>query len=387
MWLLYSDIWKTSKPPTTRLAGNAPARKRYHKRSALSTATFARILRRIELIGHRVDHSNSRVAVIQRPLNALQIVKFPHQIDGIHLPDAVRRDILRKPERLGSSLDIRPNSLPRSMLRRTLWTLKNPDFPRITHHFSRQPLRKVHTPALSCLLLAYPELQAWCLPCLRCLRRRSVVLAGRGVSRRRALVLAWGGRRAAPCPLLVRRSRGAKIDSAQRQNVTDSQAGMQTDAHDERICRCQSRQNVPNLPVEQVFRSHFLPPLARIFPGQLSDAQARRSPARRTSRRRLTILKKSNVKLSFQLREPIHKLRQPLHKRTHCDTLRERVACILAQLHQHAKRVNLRFHSCPCSPDVSHILHHFHPLPVQLRMPRPAPEMCTRSPSPPILDS
>ena len=299
MWLLYSDIWKTSKPPTTRLAGNAPARKPYHTRHALSTAVRAGILRRVQFVRHRVDHRNGWVTVVQRPLNALKIVILPHQIDGIHLPDAVRRDILREPERPSRPLDIRPHSLPRSMLRRTLWTLKNPDFPRISHHFSRQPLRKVHTPALSCLLLAYPELQAWCLPCLRCLRRRSVVLAGRGVSRRRALVLAWGGRRAAPCPLLVRRSRGAKIDSAQRQNVTDSQAGMQTDAHDERICRCQSRQNVPNLPVEQVFRSHFLPPLARIFPGQLSDAQARRSPARRTSSRRLTILKKSNVKLSF----------------------------------------------------------------------------------------
>ena len=387
MWLLYSDIWKTSKPPTTRLAGNAPARKRYHKRSALSTATFARILRRIELIGHRVDHSNSRVAVIQRPLNALQIVELPHQIDGIHLPDAVRRNILRKPERLGSSLDIRPNSLPRSMLRRTLWTLKNPDFPCISHHFSRQSLRKIHTPALSCLLLAYPELQTWCLPCLRCLRRRSVVLAGRGVSRRRALVLAWGGRRAAPCPLLVRRSRGAKIGSAQRQNVTDSQAGMQTDAHDERICRCQSRQNVPNLPVEQVFRSHFLPPLARIFPGQLSDAQARRSPARRALRRRLTILKMSNVKLNLQLREPIHKCGQPFHNRQRCHMLGMRVTRALGQIQQHAQRVNLRFHSCPRSPNHPFVRHLDHLLPVRSRRPRPALEMCTRSPSPPIHDS
>ena len=131
---------------------------------------------------------------------------------------------------------------------------------RILHHLIRHPVRKVHSPALSCLLLAYPKLQAWCLPCLRCLRRRSVVLAGRGVSRRRALVLAWGGRRAAPCPLLVRRSRGAKIDSAQRQNVTDSQAGMQTDAHDERICRCHSRQTLPNLPVYHGCRCHYLPP-------------------------------------------------------------------------------------------------------------------------------
>ena len=195
MWLLYSDIWKTSKPPTTRLAGNAPAQKRYHTRRALSTATFTRaILRRIELIGHRVYHRHRRVAMIERPLNAFKIVKFPHQIDSVHLPDAVRRDILRKPERPSRPLDIRPHSLPRSMLRRTLWTLKNPDFPpafliiSAAKHFVR--FTRLRFPVFCSRI---QNCKRGACPVFGASRRRSVVLAGRGVSRRRA-----------PCPCLGR---------------------------------------------------------------------------------------------------------------------------------------------------------------------------------------
>lgn len=53
----------------SRFAGNAPARKRYHTRGALSTAVRVRILRRIELVCHRVNHCHRRIAVIQCPLH------------------------------------------------------------------------------------------------------------------------------------------------------------------------------------------------------------------------------------------------------------------------------------------------------------------------------
>ena len=194
MWLLYSDIWKTSKPPTTRLAGNAPARKPYHTRHALSTAVRAGILRRVKLIRHRVNHRNGWVTVVQRPLHTFQIVILAHQIDSIHLADAMRRDILRQAERLSSPLNVCPNCLSGAMLCRTLWTLKNPDFPRISQHFRRQFLRQIDTPALSRLLFPYPELQTWCLPRLRCLRRRSVFGWRSAAPRAAPLNLVCGGR-------------------------------------------------------------------------------------------------------------------------------------------------------------------------------------------------
>lgn len=137
---------------------------------------------------------------------------------------------------------------------------------------------------------------------------------------------------------------------------------------------------MPNLPVEQVFRSHFFSPLDQLFHGQLSGAQARRAAARRALRRRLTILKKSNVKLSFQLREAVHKCRQPPHNGKRRHMLRMRVSSFAHEIQQYTQRVNLRFHARPSGPQIPLVLRLIHPLPLRLQKQRPERGTYTRSP-------
>ena len=65
------------------------------------------------LVGQRIYQSDRRTAVIQCAPNALDIAVFLQQIDSKHLSCAMRRHILRQPQRLRSALDIFPNGLSR----------------------------------------------------------------------------------------------------------------------------------------------------------------------------------------------------------------------------------------------------------------------------------
>lgn len=96
--------------------------------------------------------------MVHRLAYALDIAIPPQQLDRIHLPEAMRRDVLRQPKRLCRSFHILPYGLARPML---------PVIPPREHPFSstgfrthlrNQFVRQIHPAALPRLLLDNPEL-------------------------------------------------------------------------------------------------------------------------------------------------------------------------------------------------------------------------------------
>lgn len=81
---------------------------------------------------HRINHRNGRAAMVHRLSHALDIPIPPQQLDRVHLPEAMRRDVLRQPERLRRPLHIPPHGLTRPVL---------PVIPPREHPFSPTGLR------------------------------------------------------------------------------------------------------------------------------------------------------------------------------------------------------------------------------------------------------
>ena len=107
---------------------------------------------------HRVNHRHGRAAMVHRLPHALDISISPQQLDRVHLPEAMRRDILRQPERLRRAFHVAPDGLSCPVL---------PVIPARKHplsttgfrtHLRNQFVRQIHPAALPRLLLDNPEL-------------------------------------------------------------------------------------------------------------------------------------------------------------------------------------------------------------------------------------
>ena len=64
------------------------------------------------MISQGIDQGNSRVIVVEKPLDAAKIASFPKSFDGVDLPQAVRAQIIRQPKGALRPLDISPDCLP-----------------------------------------------------------------------------------------------------------------------------------------------------------------------------------------------------------------------------------------------------------------------------------
>ena len=107
---------------------------------------------------HRVDHRDGCTAMVHGLAHALDISVPLQQLHRVHLPEAMRRDVLRQPKRLCRSLHILPYGLARPVLP-VIPPRKYPLSPtRLRTHLRNQPVRQIHTPPLSRLLLHDPKL-------------------------------------------------------------------------------------------------------------------------------------------------------------------------------------------------------------------------------------
>ena len=131
----------------------------YHATRALSSpaAPFPVFLRQ-KRVSHRINGRHSRAAVLQNALHMRNVAIFAHQVDGVDLSGAVRADVLRQPERRSGALDVAPDRLTRSVLRRVA-PRKNPTFPAFFSQIVQQISRKTNKPAFSCFLLSDPPVR------------------------------------------------------------------------------------------------------------------------------------------------------------------------------------------------------------------------------------
>lgn len=96
--------------------------------------------------------------MVHRFPHALDIPIPPQQLDRVHLPEAMRRDVLRQPKRLCRSLHILPYGLACPVLP-VIPARKNPLSPTgLRTHLRNQFVRQIHPAALPRLLLDDPEL-------------------------------------------------------------------------------------------------------------------------------------------------------------------------------------------------------------------------------------
>ena len=96
--------------------------------------------------------------MVHRFPHALDIPISPQQLDRVHLPEAMRRDVLRQPERLCRSFHILPYGLARPMLP-VIPPREHPLSPTgFRTHLRNQFVRQIHPAALPRLLLDNPEL-------------------------------------------------------------------------------------------------------------------------------------------------------------------------------------------------------------------------------------
>lgn len=107
---------------------------------------------------HRVDHRDGCTAMVHSLAHALDISVPLQQLHRVHLPEAMRRDVLRQPKRLCRSFHILPYGLARPMLP-VIPARKNPLSPTgFRTHLRNQFVRQIHPAALPRLLLDNPEL-------------------------------------------------------------------------------------------------------------------------------------------------------------------------------------------------------------------------------------
>ena len=96
--------------------------------------------------------------MVHRFPHALDIPISPQQLDRVHLPEAMRCDVLRQPERLCSPFHILPHRLTGPVLP-VIPARKNPLSPTgLRTHLRNQSVRQIHPAALPRLLLDNPEL-------------------------------------------------------------------------------------------------------------------------------------------------------------------------------------------------------------------------------------
>ena len=129
----------------------------YHSRCNLSTPSL-RIFSAPALLGvlglkqccsHNIDHGGAVPAVVQSPAHFVDITRIILQhMDCVHLPGAMRPDILRQPQCLFRSFHIAPNGLTASVLRRVASALEHPDLTAARAEFAPERLGQVHAPAL-----------------------------------------------------------------------------------------------------------------------------------------------------------------------------------------------------------------------------------------------
>lgn len=107
---------------------------------------------------HRINHRHGRAAMVHRFPHALDIPISPQQLDRVHLPEAMRRDVLRQPKRLCRSLHILPYGLTCPVLP-VIPPRKHPLSPTgLRTHLRNQSVRQIHPAAFPRLLLDDPEL-------------------------------------------------------------------------------------------------------------------------------------------------------------------------------------------------------------------------------------
>lgn len=107
---------------------------------------------------HRINHRHGRAAMVHRFPHALDIPISPQQLDRVHLPEAMRRDVLRQPKRLCSPFHILPHRLTCPVLP-VVPSREHPLSPTgLRTHLRNQFVRQIHPAALPCLLLDNPEL-------------------------------------------------------------------------------------------------------------------------------------------------------------------------------------------------------------------------------------
>ena len=159
----------------------------------------------IDLQGHCIDHSGGLVTVIQCPLHLPHIALGLAQ--GIHrkdFPEAVHRDILRQPKRLGGPFHVPPYCLTCAVLIRPSGTLKDPHPPCLLSQLLEQRRSQIYPAPLPGLLLGDPEL-------------------------------------------------GLELIGPQLHHITNPQPGRDADPTHKPVCRCERCKNVLHLPMKKVF--------------------------------------------------------------------------------------------------------------------------------------
>lgn len=153
------------RPPAVAAAAEAATALRARAATAAAASlggcpvSSSAFVLRIQLrSSHRVNHRHGRTAMVHRFPHALDIPISPQQLDRVHLPEAMRRDVLRQPKRLCRSFHILPYGLARPMLP-VIPPREHPLSPTgLRTHLRNQFVRQIHTAALPRFLLDNPEL-------------------------------------------------------------------------------------------------------------------------------------------------------------------------------------------------------------------------------------
>ena len=100
-----------------------------------------------KLVGHGIDKGGFDRAVVECALDALDVAVALQEFDGVDLAEAVRRDVLREPERPGGALHVGPDGLPGLVGARAL-ARKRPFGPGLGPDGGQERGREAHPPAL-----------------------------------------------------------------------------------------------------------------------------------------------------------------------------------------------------------------------------------------------
>ena len=107
-----------------------------------------------DVIGHGIDQRDSRIVMVQDPLNSAKVPRLAEQLDSVDLAERVRAEVLRQSEGPLCPLQIPPHSLSGLMAGLAPWrTWKSPYRAALGPYSVQKGRSEVHSPPFSCLSL------------------------------------------------------------------------------------------------------------------------------------------------------------------------------------------------------------------------------------------
>lgn len=165
-WIFFfRPVGLPGRPPAVAAAAEAATALRARAATAAAAPLGGRpvspsaFVLRVQLCSsHSVNHCYGRAAMVHCLSHALDIPIPPQQLDRVHLSEAMRRDVLRQPERFRRPLHVLPYGLTCPVLP-VIPPWEHPISPTgFRSHLRNQFVRQIHPAAFPRLLLDNPEL-------------------------------------------------------------------------------------------------------------------------------------------------------------------------------------------------------------------------------------